>query len=426
MQLPIRAGLATAVVALTLAPAASAAFSPPTTISGPGASPPAVAVGSNGAGVVVWTRFDGLVSRVVARTVSASGVYGPAQTLSEAGGNAFTPQAAVDADGDAIIVWSRLDGSLIAQARRISAAGVLGAVHDLSPAGEDASAPQVAINADGDAIAVWFRANVGERQVLARTIPNVGAPGPVLGVSTTTTDASQPRVAVSPIGDGYVAWLGSDGSNTRAQGRTIDTAGNRGQIRMLSPSGADASDARVDVDQQGNAFVLWTRDVGGDTRVQGRPVAVSGAPGTVTTLSAAGGDSVLPAISISGINGVAVWRRTVSGVRRIQAVELSPIGGTGAPANVSPPGDATNPGVVADSSANSYVIWQRSDGSNQRVQVRPWSSTASLAPVQTLSGAGADATVPVIAMNPAADSALAAWLRDPADGLPRIQTSRGP
>ena len=76
------------------------------------------------------------------------------------------PQVAVDADGDAVVVWTRLDGSAIAQARRISAAGLLGPVLDLSPHGEDASGPQVAIDAGGNAIALWYRSNVGALQVL--------------------------------------------------------------------------------------------------------------------------------------------------------------------------------------------------------------------------------------------------------------------
>ncbi len=424
IRVGIPAGLA--VLALTLAPAALGVFSSPSTLSGRGGASPAVAVGDNGAGVAVWTRFDGLVSRVQATTMSAGGDFGPVQTLSADGSNAFAPQAAVDADGDAIVVWTRLDGSVIAQARRISAAGALGPVLDLSPAGEDASGAQVAIDSDGDALAVWFRANAGNRRVLGRAIPKTGPLGPLLGFSEPAANASQPRLAVNADGVGYAVWLGSEGSNTRAQGRTVTTTGSRGPINTLSPPGTDSSQARVDVDFLGSAFVLWTRDVGADTRVQGRPVPGSGEPGSVKTLSPAGADSTLPAISIAtnAGNGVAVWRRAVGGVGRIQAVELSPTGGTGTPQTVSPPGDATNPGVATDGSANSQLIWQRTEGSAQRVEVRPWTAFSTPKPVQTLSSSGA--TVPALAMNPSADSALAAWIRPDAAGHDRVRASRGP
>src|SRR6185295_8511247 len=109
-------------VALSLGVAAAAlgSFSPTITLSAGGqdASSPAVAVGAGGDGVAVWTRFDGNNSRVQARTVSPGGGLGPIQTLSEGGSSAFSPQVAVDADGDAVVVWTRLDGASIAQARR--------------------------------------------------------------------------------------------------------------------------------------------------------------------------------------------------------------------------------------------------------------------------------------------------------------------
>ncbi len=277
-------------------------FSPTITLSAGGqdAASPAVAVGAGGDGVAVWTRFDGNNSRVQARTVSPGGGLGPIQTLSAAGSSAFSPQVAVDADGDAVVVWTRLDGSAIAQARRISAAGVLGPVLDLSPHGEDASGPQVAIDAGGNAIALWYRSNVGALQVLGRALPVTGSPGPLLRLSSAAANGSQPRVGVTPGGGGYAVWVGTDGANSRAQGRSIDTAGNRGPVRFLSPAGSNAGFPRVDVDDSANAYAIWTRTIGANTRVEGRSVSAAGTLGPVTTLSAGGQNAILPAISLAG------------------------------------------------------------------------------------------------------------------------------
>ena len=211
--------------------------------------------------------------------------------------------------------------------------------------------------------------------MLGRAIPAAGTLGPVLRLSRPPANASQPRLGVTSGGDGYAVWVGSDGANSRAQGRAIDTAGNLGPIRNLSAAGANAGFPRVDVDDFGNAFAIWTRAVGSDTRVQGRPVPASGAPGPITTLSAAGQNAILPEISIGAGNGVAVWARHDGSDLRVQAVALSPVGGTGTPTTLSVAGEgATNPDVAVDGTGNAQVVWQRFDGSHQRVQERPFSN----------------------------------------------------
>jgi hypothetical protein len=117
-----------------------------------------VGVEGNGDAVVVWERLSGPNTRIQARARSAAGVLGPIQTLSDAGQNATAPQVAIDFDGDAMIVWKRPDGTnTVIQTRRLSNAGVLGAVLTLSEAGQDADAPQVIMAADGRAVAVWQR-----------------------------------------------------------------------------------------------------------------------------------------------------------------------------------------------------------------------------------------------------------------------------
>src|SRR5262245_45110046 len=72
--------------------------------------------------------------------------------LSEAGQGAFAPQVASDAQGDAVAVWQRFNGSNeIIQAATKPAGGSWQAPVNLSDAGQSAFAPQVASDAQGDA-----------------------------------------------------------------------------------------------------------------------------------------------------------------------------------------------------------------------------------------------------------------------------------
>jgi hypothetical protein len=87
-------------------------------------------------------------------------VLGPVQGLSAAGRDAGLPHLAVEPDGDAVLAWSRSDGADDRlQARTRSAAGALGAVQTLSAAGQDAGGPRVAVDADGDATVIWGRSD---------------------------------------------------------------------------------------------------------------------------------------------------------------------------------------------------------------------------------------------------------------------------
>ena len=132
------------------------------TVSGAGqdASSPRVAIDDDGDAVFVWARSDGTNQRIQARARTAGGVLGPVQALSAAGRNAFQPEVAIDADGDAVFTWRLFDGTdQVIQARARSAVGVLGAVQTLSAAGQDAFSPQVAIDADGDAVFTWERSD---------------------------------------------------------------------------------------------------------------------------------------------------------------------------------------------------------------------------------------------------------------------------
>jgi len=419
-------------VALSFAALAQAAFSPPVNVSADGqdAAAPAVAVDSAGNAMATWVRFDGTTSRAEARTISHAGALGSVHTLSAAGGAANSPRVAVDADGDALCVWTRLDGTHPrVQARQISSAGAVGPVRTLSRAGQTATNPEVAIDGDGDAYVVWYRSDVGALQVFGRAISAAGAVGPLQALSRPEAHASNPRLALDASGDGYAIWIGSDGVHSRAQGRTLSSGGALGAIKNLSAPGANAGFARVGVDASGNAFVIWTRQVAANTRVQGRPVSSAGNAGAIETLSAVGQNAVLPEISVGVGNGVAVWARSDGTNTRIQAMAVSPLGGVGSVHTLSAPGHgATAPQVAVDSNGIAAVVWQRSDGAHLRIQERPFSPFASPQPIVNLSPVGSDAAAPDVARSlGTGGEAVAVWSHpDDVSSHQRIQASVGP
>ena len=166
-----------------------------------------MAVAPNGTAAFVWMDFDGARERVRARTRSAAGVLSDLFLLSNAAQDACDPHVAVDAAGNFVFVWTRFDGTDIRiQTRRLSAAGVLGAVQTVSPAGGSAGEPRVALDADGDAVITWSRDDGTNLRVQARTLSAADVPGAVETLSAAGEDAFAPKVAVAPGGGGVIVW----------------------------------------------------------------------------------------------------------------------------------------------------------------------------------------------------------------------------
>src|SRR5436189_23991 len=125
-------------------------------LSGHNAGNPQVAVDGSGNAVVVWSRFDGVNSRVQERVRTPQGALSATQTLSAAGQDGIKPQVAVDTGGDAVVTWERSDGTNArVQARARDAGGGLSAVQTLSDSGQHANTPQVGVDSSGNAVVVW-------------------------------------------------------------------------------------------------------------------------------------------------------------------------------------------------------------------------------------------------------------------------------
>jgi hypothetical protein len=133
-------------------------------IRGGGVRQPRVAVSSEGTAIFAWTpEHYAFGSFAYVATRFTAGTFGPAQTLnSMENPQDQPPDLGVDRNGNAVISWARSGydcdadpdcppvEDLAAVVR--SPDGTFGPVHPLSPTGTN---PDVAVNADGDAVVVW-------------------------------------------------------------------------------------------------------------------------------------------------------------------------------------------------------------------------------------------------------------------------------
>jgi hypothetical protein len=374
---------------------------------------PQVAVDAGGDAVVVWEDRTGGVRRVKARTRSAAGALGPILTLSDPSNGAENPKVALDAEGDALIVWSWYDGSKSrVHARALSAAGALGPLKTISLTTQTSGSARVAFDGDGTALIAWIAYDGTYPRILARTRSAAGVLGPVRYLSAAGESARNPQVAVNPNGFAVVVWERFAGAKWQVQARTR-VAGAFRPIVTLSAAGQDASNVQVALGAAGDAVVLWRHYVGGrvQTRTRSRSTGVYGPIQTLADNSVGYDPQV--ALDADG-DAVFVWTGADGSNYGIKARRRSAAGALGPVLTFSPAGQhAATPQVAIDGGGNVVIVWANNIPGNptQHILARTRSAAGALGPVQTLSATtGQNAAYPEVALSPGG-LAVVVWRR---------------
>jgi hypothetical protein len=176
------------------------------------------------------------------------------------------PQLALDAQGNAVVVWQRSDGtSLVVQAAERAAGGRWSAPVDVSVpggAGEDAGSPDVAIDAHGNAVAIWHRTQLAPRlnHVQSAVRPAGGTWQPPVAVSAPDVDATGARIGVDAQGGAIAVWQHFlRDANTPAAQSAMRRPDGTWQSPEDLPGTSGMIDLDVAVDPAGNAIVVWER-----------------------------------------------------------------------------------------------------------------------------------------------------------------------
>ena len=270
---------------------------------------PAVAMDDQGRAVVTWLHpipsFPLLHDEVQARGRAADGTLTPVQDVSTTGVQAWGPQVAVNAAGDAVLVWqAQLDGQTwTVQARGRAADGTLSPVQNLSAPGVNSVNPRVRLDADGDALVVWQLGLVDGVQARVRAAD--GTLSAVQAISPAGRRGSDPQLAMLDDGRAMVVWSGAEpnGFDTRVRARARAATGAWSPVETVSlPASLSIVDGpQVAMDQSGRAIVVWTQEAG-DTilePVQARTRSPLGAWSSVRNLSAARAVTWQPKVAVS-------------------------------------------------------------------------------------------------------------------------------
>lgn len=295
---------------------------------------------------------ESLASSVSVQFRSADGTWQTPRLLeTENLGHALKPQIALNARGDAVVVWQQTNAS----STNIWAIGFTpssgwGSLAHIEPNAPNGFEPRVAIDSNGNANAVWSAGSAQKMRIWANRLTAGSGWGVAEAIDLSSSlvgSSAQPQIALNPDGNGMAVWFTADDEGDPALAQT-DIWFSRYErnagwgvpaigATTKPTSDIDAVAPDIAVDANANALVVWSavsshQDLNAVGRIHASYGALSGMwfhePLDASTAPA----SAFPKIAVDGNgNAIAVWERDDgNGITSIWAARYEIDGGWGA------------------------------------------------------------------------------------------------
>jgi hypothetical protein len=367
--------------------------------SGFPANLPQVAAESFSDGVAVWEDYkpDSLYSyfTYTSRFVENSDTWSPDtffddSIISETVSNKITPQVAVDDNGKAVAVWSRLTPSEVAFRKIYSATfsdSSWNTPEAISPDevvisfGNDATDPQIALDPSGNGFAVWVQELFGgeEIDVYANRLINDswGTSGPI---SVESLNVNSPQVATDATGNAVSVWAESvfDGFysyydrilSNQFTNNAWQTVASVSLDNLEKGNIFSATSPQIALDPSGMGYSVYRDVLSTDSNYRifaakfnenkdwEQPIVIS------PTDAELGGsfNAFTPHLGIDDNgNAFAVWHQNTSLGSSIY-VNTNSSSGWGIPEQLSSPDSVEEPRITVNAFGDAIAIWLEGDG----------------------------------------------------------------
>ncbi len=218
--------------------------------------------------------------------------------------------------------------------------------------------PRVAIDAAGDATVVWERSGAQEVVEEATRSAATGTFSKPVALSNEAEPAIRPFAAMNAEGDTAVTWTASNGTVEVAQVAVRPAGGTFDKAVSVSAEVADAEFPQVALDGRGDPSVVWTLDFGGDLVVQ---YAAGTSSGTFPAVQDLAFESWAPSIAEDPAGDTLVSYADV--LSNSAFALLRPAEGRfGEPQEVSPVGQIVSPNGVSDEQGLNAAMDSAGDG----------------------------------------------------------------
>jgi hypothetical protein len=388
-------------------PASSGVWQAAVTLSTPGedAQSGQVAIAPDGEAIAVWEQLNGNFQGgnfVVQSSVKApGGSWGPPVALSSPNGEDSEPQVAINAAGEAVVIWDSYrhhsveDAIVLQGSSRPSAGAEWEAPVDISEQNHGASNPQLALNEEGEALAAWHQSALSTQAVQVAVRPSKagwGAPITLSGAS----HAAEPSIALNNNGAAAVTWASLDesghelieaSSRPAANGEWVPATLAEGET---SRRGFQFARPAIGIDATGVATATWPLISNSNDFVQAATMNSDGSWQPPTTLEETGFEGSDPhlAMNLQG-EAVAIWTARVGGERSARTSSLSdPMATWSQPQTLSAPGVFVfEPAIAIDPNGGAFSIWSSTQNNENVVEsatfIRPGSSEVTITTSKT-------------------------------------------
>ncbi len=228
-----------------------------------------VAMHANGSTIVVWRQRRGSLGDIWANRYDAvSGDWGKAQLVETDHVLDDLPQVAMDARGNATVLWTRWGGApaddlvrCTIWANRYDAADKSWGKAVLIKGSEGAMpSPPLDMDPQGNAITVWTARDddMHWHVCASRYDAATGVWGTPLHIESSKGRPDDPQVAVDSWGNAAAVWDQVEGALLNVWACRYDAARERwGKAELIETTEYEARRPRVAMDAKGNATVLW-------------------------------------------------------------------------------------------------------------------------------------------------------------------------
>ncbi len=274
---------------------------------------PQVAVSPDGNAIAVWFESDGTRTNIWANRYVIGVGWGTAALIeTDNTDSASRPEVAVDSAGNAFAVWQQSDGTRtnIWANRYVAGSGWASAVLIETENLQGAVSADVDIDANGNAIAVWSQANASVRfSIWANRYVAGSGWGIATKIETDDTgNASSPRVGFDSDGNAIAVWQQHDGTRFNILANRYETASGWGTATLIETGDGTAQAADIAVDRHGNAFAIWRQSDGTQDNLWVARYAVGSGWGTPEVIETDNGIVASGELAFDGAdNAVAVW-----------------------------------------------------------------------------------------------------------------------
>jgi len=229
----------------------------------------------------------------------------------------------------------------------------------------------------------------------------LGAAWTTKRLSHSTGNSHYPTIAATDSAV-YAVWDDDTPGNHEIYLRKSITGGATWQIaQKLTDNKGESSKPAIAVNRS-NVFVSWQDDTPGNIEIYFKKSADGGATWPpAQRLTNNTGDSCNPAIAVSGSSLFVVWENETSGNNNIYFRKSTDAGATWQPAKrlTNDPGDSLSP-ALAVSGANVYVVWKNMASGNGEVCFRKSTDTgATWQTVQRITNNAGNSNDPTIAID---------------------------